>query len=613
MNNTTRKKPINFTLLHTNDEHSALLPISTNIESSAELADSSLGGIARLGYTIKKMKNNIQEPVLTLSSGDFMGGTPFSWLNYKNQAPELQILKHIGYDAITFGNHEYDYGLKGLLRCLKAAGYPEAKKTLPLVVSNTEFTSDNQFAELGIQKYHLKELGENLKIGLLGLIGEAATKDVTHLNKINFFSVQQTIRKKIGALKEKGADLIIVLSHSGLSEDRKLAKIKGIDIIIGGHSHNIIRKPINIQGTIIVQTGDNLRYLGCLKLCYNPLEKTLKTRNEELNQPFLIPLNNEITPDKKIKNMVTKYYHSLNDLVCEKTNGRVTDIKKELAYTSFPLKNKTPGEETPLGNLMADGLRLTVEEKLNQKIDCALIASNFLKTNVISRKDEKNNKSITFYDLTFLTSIGSGFDDNPGYPVTVFYVQEKHLWKLMELSLLINEMANFKHFTLLDDPSFKIHTSGLRFTYTPRLKILFTIPGIKLPIPTFRAIRSMEIFTKKGRQDNSAPNFTPLKRKGNNLIRVTALYDQIAYLLTLKNSIPFFEFKIRTKTGQIRENLKETIIRISENQELKLWHTLLNHFQKFPQDKEGRTYIPDYYSSTQGRVNKKGLFSKKIN
>ncbi|MFW5992321.1 MAG: metallophosphoesterase, partial [Halanaerobiaceae bacterium] len=106
----TEKDYINFTILHTNDEHSALLPQASLLDYGQGAEDSSIGGAARLAGAIKSIKmekEKQEEPVLTVSAGDFLGGTPFSWLNYRELAPELNILQKIEYDLITIGNHDF--------------------------------------------------------------------------------------------------------------------------------------------------------------------------------------------------------------------------------------------------------------------------------------------------------------------------------------------------------------------------------------------------------------------------------------------------------------------------------------------------------------------------
>ncbi|RJX28279.1 MAG: hypothetical protein C4554_02625 [Dethiobacter sp.] len=72
-----------------------------------------MGGIARLATAVsrfKEVKGKDREPVLLISAGDFLSGSPYGWLALKGYAPELRLMQQIGYDIVTLGNHEYDYG-----------------------------------------------------------------------------------------------------------------------------------------------------------------------------------------------------------------------------------------------------------------------------------------------------------------------------------------------------------------------------------------------------------------------------------------------------------------------------------------------------------------------
>ncbi|OPL11306.1 MAG: hypothetical protein AVO34_08805 [Firmicutes bacterium ML8_F2] len=102
-----------LTVLHTNDEHSAVIPHSPTVDYHPERENPTVGGFARLASAvrmIRREKESAGEPVLLLSAGDYIGGSPYSWLIPEGVAPELTIMQAIGYDAVTIGNHEYDYG-----------------------------------------------------------------------------------------------------------------------------------------------------------------------------------------------------------------------------------------------------------------------------------------------------------------------------------------------------------------------------------------------------------------------------------------------------------------------------------------------------------------------
>ncbi|HHW73625.1 MAG TPA: hypothetical protein GX744_00005, partial [Firmicutes bacterium] len=124
-----------LTVIHTNDEHSAVIPHSPAVDFYPDLPNKTIGGYARLATAVERIREQKAaegEPVLLLSAGDFTGGTPFGWLVPEGIPAQIKIKQLMGYDAVAIGNHEYDYGTDLLARYLKAAGYPEANKKTTL-------------------------------------------------------------------------------------------------------------------------------------------------------------------------------------------------------------------------------------------------------------------------------------------------------------------------------------------------------------------------------------------------------------------------------------------------------------------------------------------------
>jgi len=110
-----------LTIVHSNDLHSHLLGFSPNIDyTPAETGDDkTVGGWARLATVIRDVKQNRTNPVLVVDSGDFLMGSLFHMLS-REEAFELRLMKVMGYDVITLGNHEFDLKPAGLARILTA-------------------------------------------------------------------------------------------------------------------------------------------------------------------------------------------------------------------------------------------------------------------------------------------------------------------------------------------------------------------------------------------------------------------------------------------------------------------------------------------------------------
>ena len=592
---------LDFTVLHTNDEHSALVPHSPAVDYHPEKNDPTVGGLARLAgavNSIRSKKEESKEPVVLLSAGDFLGGTPFAWLNYRNEAPELSIFQEIGYDAVTIGNHEFDYGTEGLLRYLQAAGYPEKQDQLPLVTSNIIPHEDHKLNDMGFQKTMIKELENGLKLGLFGLIGENAVEVTPRSEGVSFTDQTETARRKVNQLQNKGAEIIILISHSGLQEEQELAsRVEGIDLIIGGHSHDTIEQPRREGDTILVQAGSSLEFLGFLELSYDRKREVLKTRNTDNHNPFLVRLDDSITPDPVIKKMTADYTEQLNSFIAEMTGGQITDVFEPLAHSSFSITNRAPLLESPLGNLITDAMRLITEKKLDEEVDFAFQASNLIRGHVYPGSTEWGRDKISFYDLVLVASIGAGYDDYPGFPLASFYITGEELRRVLEISALLPEYIGSSYF---------FHVSGLRYKFHPGRTVLFNIPMIDFPIPSMRSVIDAEQYTGQGIQTGEE-EYEELPLREEELYHVVSGYYLLYFVPLLGDIYSPLEIKIRDEEGNPVDSLEDTIIE-KNDRELKLWEVLaeytanINEYENTNENNPAQ--VPEYYSTTQGRAEK---------
>ncbi len=251
----SQNRPITLVILHTNDTHSQVEPTHKN-----------LGGYLRRMGIIQKIRNT--EPnVLLFDAGDFFQGTPY--FNFFNGRVEIDAYNRMQYDAITLGNHEFDNGIDTLAAILQS-------NTIPIVCSNYDFTK-TPLAKM-VKPYVVLTRG-GLRIGVLGigpnpsgLILERNFKDIKYYNPILVAdSISALLKNKLRC------DIVICLSHLGTDPEKNdvtdydlAAATQHIEIILGGHSHQIItnssklnriRKPV-----IIAQMGKSGEYLGRIDL-----------------------------------------------------------------------------------------------------------------------------------------------------------------------------------------------------------------------------------------------------------------------------------------------------------------------------------------------------------
>jgi 5'-nucleotidase/UDP-sugar diphosphatase len=246
-----------LTILHWNDLHSQNVPFKVVVRDSITKRDSVyyVGGVATLFGYINQLKDNRRDVAL-LDAGDDFQGTPISTMT-KGRS-QIELLNIIKPDAMTLGNHEFDYGLKNLEEDLSLARFP--------ILNANIFDERNG---RNFQKPYLVKTIGDVKVGIIGLIMPdlpiLTMRD--NIKGLRILNDVQVVRKYISELKKQGVNLIVVLSHIGVDADKALAdSVRSIDVIIGGHSHTALFQPIKRNHTIICQAGTRGRWLGDLDL-----------------------------------------------------------------------------------------------------------------------------------------------------------------------------------------------------------------------------------------------------------------------------------------------------------------------------------------------------------
>jgi 2',3'-cyclic-nucleotide 2'-phosphodiesterase (5'-nucleotidase family) len=591
-----------FCILHTNDMHSELIPHSPAVDCNPQGEDPTIGGFARLATAVDEIRENKMkegEPVLLFDAGDFLGGAPFAWLAVSGYAAELTIMQKMGYDAVTIGNHEYDYGADVLAQYLLKAGYPEAHQKTLVLASNTEVPSDDPLAAQGLyRKTGMFELENGLKVGVFGLIGKDAVELIGDAGDVQFLDQYETARQMVDELKEQGANVIVDISHSGVDEDQEMAReVPGIDVIVGGHSHTALYKPVLEGDTVIVQAGCRGEYLGQLELAYNPNTGKVRVRNEENGHPFLIPIDSSFACDPEIDALVQEYTLILNAHIDEMTGGKFDGIMSTVAKSDFILSNQPPLSETPLGNFVADAMRTVVQNITGEKVDIASEASGCIRTSI----SPNSAGNISFYEIAEATSVGHGLDSYPGCPVVSLYLTGEEVRRLLEMNILVQKF--------MGDPSF-LQFSGLRYSYNPRNAVLFTVPFANLSIPTTHAVTNVELYTGDGIQPVHSEGYVPLERGDKKLYHVVTDAYILLFLPMAKNILPHLEIVPKNADGEPvpPERFDELIVHQADGRELKVWEAVAIYAAAQTSGVDGIPQISDYYEGVAGRINKTWTF-----
>jgi 5'-nucleotidase/UDP-sugar diphosphatase len=595
-----------FSILHTNDMHSELLPHSPAVDYGAGEEDPTVGGFARLANAvdeIRQTKANKDEPVLLFDAGDFLGSGPFAWLALNGSAPELTIMQEMGYNAVTIGNHEYDYGPDVLAQYLLEAGYPEAHEKTLVLASNTEAPADHPLITMGLcRSTGMFELENGLKVGVFGIVGKDAVLSMGDTGDMQFLDQKETARQMVSELQEQGADIIVDLSHSGVDEDRELARaVPGIDIIVGGHSHTALFEPVMQGRTIIAQAGALGEYLGELELAYNPDAGTVRVRNKEDGQPFLIPIDNSFSPDPKIDALVQGYTLDLNAYVKGVTGSNFDDVMSTVARSDFVLSNLPSFSETALGNFVTDAMRFAGQEFMGERVEIASEASGNIRNSIFPGTTEQSAGNISLYEIIEATGVGRGLDGYPGCPVASVYFTGEEVRRVLEISVLLQQFMGDSYF---------LQFSGLRYSYNPANAVLLTVPFINVPIPTTRAVTSAELYTGDGIQSVNGGEYVPLKRGDQRLYHVVTDGYLLLFLPVVTDMLPQLAVVPKKADGEAvpMDRLDELIIRHPDGTELKMWEAVLLYAEAQPPGEDGIPQVADYYAGTAGRISKVWTF-----
>lgn len=589
-----------LTILHTNDEHGAMIPHSPTVDFHPQRANPTIGGYARLASAVKEIREQKEaddEPVLLLSAGDYIGGSPYSWLIPMGFAPELMIKQMIGYDAVVIGNHEYDYGPDILAGYLLEAGYPDAHNQTVVLASNTAAPSNHPLASNELyRESHLLVLENGLKVGLFGLIGKQAVSYVTANDPVQFTDQHEAARKMVEQLQQQGAQLIIAITHSGVEEDIELARdVSGIDVIVGGHCHSDLHQPVIENGTIIVQAGTKLEFLGRLELAYNPESGEVRIRNQENNKPFLHRLDYNYLLDPEIDLVVGEYTEQLNNFIAEKTGNRFQHVLDTVALTDFEIPSYPPLHESPFGNFVTDAMRLVTWEKIGSRVDFAVQANGNIRGSLSPGTMPHAAGKVSVYDLADLIGLGIGPDGDGGYSMVAAYLTGEEVWRLLEVAVILQELMG---------DTFFLQFSGLRYDYNPQNAVLLTIPFIDLPVPSTRAVINAERYIGDGRQDFDDQLYLPLKRGDQELYCLVTDSYIVSFLPMVGDMLPQLEIILKDRYGNPVEidELDRLIVR-ADGEELKVWAAVLEYAANQPVGQSGLPEIDQYYAAAAGRIN----------
>ncbi|MEK4083032.1 5'-nucleotidase C-terminal domain-containing protein [Psychrobacillus sp. FSL K6-1415] len=340
----------NLSIMHTNDTHAQLDNVAKRVTAIKEY---------------RKANPN----ALLVDAGDVFSGTLY-FNEFKGQA-DVEFMNMMKYDLMTFGNHEFDLGSSA--EGHKALADFVKKANFPFVAANTDFSQDEHLKGLFNVKIQSNPKNSQIysgiikvvngqKIGLFGLT-TAETKDISSPGKVSFTDYVKAAQQMVNEFEKQGVNKVIAVTHLGYDDNPQYdndlqlaAKVSGIDVIVGGHSHTKLDKPVVVDKdlvgkakdpTVIVQAYQYSEFLGTLNVEFDKSGKVIKHAGQ------LISVNDQ-AEDGKAKELLEKYSSKISALKNELTGAIAVNALDNPRSSTGGLSVRS--NETALGNLIADGM-----------------------------------------------------------------------------------------------------------------------------------------------------------------------------------------------------------------------------------------------------------------
>ena len=307
---------VKLTIFHINDTHGRM------------------GAEAYLSQMVKERKAN-GENVLVFDAGDRLHGLVAA--NLSRGESVVNTMNAVGYDAMVVGNHDFNFGLDRLLELSEMMNFP-------LLSFNISDQSGNLIFQPEVTTFDF----DGLRVGVFGLTTPetktAANPDF--IGDLVFHPPIEAAKQAVAMLEQLGCDIIIAITHLGEEEDDfedssdALAGVKGINIIIDGHSHTQFENGRNVNDTLIVQTGGHANNIGIIEIAYG--DKITKTAH-------LIPINDELVADETVLSKIAAEDDKVEPIISQPVSHTPVHLNGE--------REAVRGGETNLANLITDSMR----------------------------------------------------------------------------------------------------------------------------------------------------------------------------------------------------------------------------------------------------------------
>ena len=559
-------------IVFTHDTHSHLNTFTTMVDG----LETELGGFARMNTLIEAQR--AQNPdTLVIDGGDFSMGTLIQTV-FETQAAELRMLGYLGCDVTTLGNHEFDYRSKGLANMLTNA-QASGDAVPAMVVCNVDWDTmeaegltegqqrlKDAFTAYGVSDYTVLEKGD-VDIAVVGVFGKDALACAPTC-ELKFEDPIEAVKQTVADIKaNEDVDMIVCVSHSGTwedeskSEDELLAKaVPDLDLILSGHTHTELEKPIQHGSTYVVSCGEYGKNLGELTLTQQADGRWAMSAYE------LIPITSDIAVHAATQQTIDSFMDTVDTDYLARfgyTKDQVLAENDIVFSTQKDLENIH--EEHNLGDIIADAYVYAVENAADYDgvpVDLAVVPSGTV-------RDTYARGDITVEQVFNSFSLGIGADGVPGYPLISVYLTGREIRTAAEIDASVSDFMT----------TARLYCSGLNFTYNPHRLLLNKVTDVCLEDDGQRVAL----------EDDKLYRIVADLYSGQMLSAVTDMsYGILAIVPKYADGTPITDF--------------EDVIITENGRELKAWDSIARYMASFADtDGDGIANVPAYYSTTHGR------------
>lgn len=431
-------QPRSVTVLHVADTHSHL--DGTGARDAA--LKSTIGGLAR-ATTLINQQRELAENVILLHAGDVFQGDLF--FNFTFGGTELQWLHDMKFDAIALGNHDLDFGPAYLAQI---AGPAFGETPVPFLSANAKNPSTYGLGAL-VRSSLAKQFGEipseeGAGTGVLvGVIGLTVPDDPMCQAPEGMLDPRtlDIAKREVASLISQGAEIIILLSHMGLPQDELLGQaVEGIDLIISGHSHVTLDKPIEVSAS----NGRRKCYIVASSPNYANVGRTvleLWKSSARVTSYTLLPVDQTVTPDPVVEAEVEELKAEIEAFYGPVFSRQIGETSRE--FSTRPTEGSR-FRDTVGGNFVADALRFAGQTDIG--LTTAGLISEGLPAGPIVAAD-------------LFRAVSYGFDETTGLGLGVVTAKITGAQLLNALDVSVGGLEP-------DDPFFP-SVSGMSFKYSP--------------------------------------------------------------------------------------------------------------------------------------------------